>query len=383
MRSELRFLLMLSCLLVALVACKQENSYVPPPPPEVTVAHPEQQKVTLYMELTGNTAAVSQVDLEARVPGFLDQIGYKDGDLVKKGQMLFVIEPPPYQAQVDVAQATVAAEQAQLLQAQLEFARQQTLVRQDVAAQAKLDDARAKRDSAEAGLQQAQANLEIARINLGYTRVEAPFDGVVTAHLADIGALVGEGMPTKLATIVQQDPIYVYCNVSEQDVLRIRAMLAKRGVTLAELGPVPFEVGLQTEQGYPHRGMLDYAAPEVDPGTGTLTIRGVFDNKQRQLLPGLFVRVRVPVQRDVEAMLVPDVALGTDQRGRYALVVGTDDVVEQRVVETGQLVGDRRIVISGLAADDRVVVGGIQKALPGAKVVPRSPAPAPAAKTGS
>src|SRR6202000_283024 len=174
-----------------------------------------------------------------------------------------------------------------------------------------------------------------------------------------------------LASIVQFDPIWVNFTVSEQEVQRIRRYLAERHMGLEDVGNIPVEVGLQTEQGYSHIGKLDYISPSVDPATGTLTLYGIFANTDRALLPGYFVRVRVPTQRDVPSTLVPDVALGSDQAGRYLLVVNGDNVVEQRKVETGQLDGNLRVIESGLKADDRVVVAGLLRAIPGQKVDPK------------
>lgn len=183
--------------------------------------------------------------------------------------------------------------------------------------------------------------------------------------------MVGAGEPTKLATIVQQKPIYVKFNIDEQQVLTVRQHLREAGVTLKELGPIPVGIGVQTEQGYPHTATLDYVAPEVDASTGTLAGRAVFDNKDNILTPGLFVRVRIPKQLDVPSLLVPDLALGTSQEGRYLLVVNDKNVVEQRVVEIGDLVdGGLRIIKSGLKPDEHVVVGGIMRALPGSTIVP-------------
>ncbi len=216
-------------------------------------------------------------------------------------------------------------------------------------------------------MQSAQANEQQAEIDLGYTDVTAPFDGVVTARQVSVGELVGAGSPTVLATIVQLDPIYVNFTASERDVLQVRADLARRGETTAALLGLPVEVGLQNESGYPHRGKLDYIAPNVDPSTGTLAARASLENAGRTLLPGYFVRVRI-ASRPAPALLVPDVAIGSDQGGRYVLVVNKDGVVEQRKVEPGQLVGDLRVIESGLTADDRVVVGGIMRAIPGEKV---------------
>jgi RND family efflux transporter MFP subunit len=201
--------------------------------------------------------------------------------------------------------------------------------------------------------------------------VLAPFDGIVSAHLISVGELVGVASPTQLATIVQYDPIYVNFNVDEQQVLRIRAEAARKGLTASDLKQTPIEVGLQTETGYPHKGKLDYAAPTINQSTGTLAVRGVVPNPDRVLLPGYFVRIRVPFDKEPSALLVPDTALGTDQGGRYVLVVTGENVVEQRKVETGQLEGELRVIESGLKPDDRVVTAGLLHAVPGQKVDPQ------------
>lgn len=220
---------------------------------------------------------------------------------------------------------------------------------------------------------QAQADTKTAAINLGYTQVKAPFDGIVTARQVSIGQYVGaSGTPTVLATIVQTHPIYVNFNISEQDVLRIRENMARRGITRDDLKTIPVEIGLQTESGYPHRGSLDYAAPNVDQSTGTLLVRGIIENADHVLLPGYFVRVRVPAPQQTTALLVPDVALGADQGGRYVLVVNKDNVVEQRKVEVGPLQDTLRVIEKGLMPDERVVVAGIQRAIPGQKVDPQT-----------
>jgi RND family efflux transporter MFP subunit len=371
-------LIALAALLLA--ACGQQNRYVAPPPPKVTVAHPVEQPVTEYLEVTGNTAPVNQVDLVARVQGFLQEIHYKDGDTVKKGTLLFTIEPEPYQVKVDQMKAAEAAAAATLKQAEAEYKRQSDLAAKDFASKSTLDQALATRDSGLANLDQAKANTRSAQINLDYTRVTAPFDGIVTAHLVSVGELVGTS-PTQLATIVQLDPIYVNFNISEQDVLRVRAEMKRRGLTPADLKKVEVEVGLQSETGYPHKGLLDYAAPTVTTATGTLPVRGILPNADRALLPGYFVRVRVPVRRQASALLVPDAALGSDQGGRYVLVVNGDHVVEQRKVDVGQSVDHMVVIDSGLEADDRVVVAGVIRAIPGEKVDPQmQAATAPAAK---
>jgi RND family efflux transporter MFP subunit len=372
---------------LGLYACKDEkNAYVPPPPAQVGVSVPAQQKVIPYLEATGNTVAYNQVNLVARIQGFLSSIDYVDGAGVNQGDTLFVIEPAPYQAALQQAQATLASTQADLVQAEAEFKRQATLLAQNVSAQNTYDQALAKRDSLRAQALNNQAGVTQAAINYGYTRVTAPFKGIVTNHLESVGELVGYGSPTKLATIVQLDPIYAYFNISEQDFINIREAAAKRGLVRSDISTVPIDVGLMTEQGYPHTGKLDYSAPLLDTSTGTLTVRGIFQNGNRALLPGFFVRIRVPLDFEgggATALLVPDIVVGTNQAGQYVLVVNKDNLVEQRKVTTGQLYGDLRVIASGLSADDRVVVNALQKAIPGAKVDPQPATIAVPAATAS
>jgi RND family efflux transporter MFP subunit len=357
---------------MTLAGCEQ-NTYVAPPPPKVDVAVPLKQKVTRYLEATGNTSPIKSVDLVARVQGFLESIDYRDGTFMKEGATLFTIEPQTYKLKLEQAQAAEAGAQASLKQAEADFRRQSDLVARQAVSQATLDTSTSTRDNAQANLLQAQANTRIAEVNYGYTKVAAPFDGIVTAHQVSIGELVGASSPpTQLATIVALDPIYVNFNVSEQDVLRVRAEARRRGLTATDLTRLPIDVGLQTEDGYPHQGNLDYAAPTVNQSTGTLAVRGVIPNPDRILLPGFFVRVRVPIDTQQDALLIPDTALGSDQGGRYVLVVNGDNVVEQRKVQTGQLeAGGLRVIESGLKPDDRLVVAGLLRAIPGQKVDPQ------------
>jgi RND family efflux transporter MFP subunit len=354
---------------LAMAGCKKSNQYVPPPPPKVSVAKPLRETVTRYLDATGNTEAVASVDLVARVEGFLQGISYADGTTVKAGDVLFTIEPLPYQAKLQGAQAAEASAQATLVNNQINFTRQQSLQRGAVASVQALDDARAARDTAQANVTQAQANTQQAAINYSYTRVLAPFDGRVSAHLMSVGSLVGT-QPTKLATIVQIKPIYVTFTVSEQVVQRVRGAALKAGRKLEEVQSIPVEIGLQDETGFPHRGHMDYVSPIVDPSTGTLQARGILENADGVLLPGYFARVRVPLGTDADALLVPEAALGADQGGPYLLVVGADHVVAQKHVRTGPQHETFRVIQSGLAADDEVVVDGLQRAVPGETVNP-------------
>ncbi len=357
--------------IMLLGACEQQNKYQPPPPAEVSVAKPEQRKVTLYMEVTGSTAPLNRVDLVARVQGFLDKVAYKDGAAVKKGDLLFQIDQQDFKIALQIAQASQEQQEALLLQAEADLKRKQELVKTAAVSVATLDDSRAKRDSTVAELAKAKGQVEQAKRNLEYTTITAPFDGNMTARLVDPGAMVGAEGPTKLATIVQIDPLYVKFNIDEQQVLTVREHMREMGVTLKDLGPIPVDIGLQTEKGYPHTGTLDYVAPEIDSSTGTLAGRAIIDNKENLLEPGLFVRVRIPKQLNVESLLVPDIALGNNQQGRYLLIVDDKNLVVQRQVEVGELVdGSLRIIKSGISPDDRVIVGGVMRALPGNTVVP-------------
>jgi RND family efflux transporter MFP subunit len=361
----------LLALTTLLAGCNERQASQPLPPAEVRIAQPVQRNVTRYLEMTGQTAAAKRVDLVARVQGTLTEIRYKDGAAVKQGDVLFVIEQDNYKLNLQLAEAAEKQQRALLDQAEADLSRQKTLVSNQSASQATLENAVAKRDSTAGARDQATAQVAQAKLNLGYTEVKAPFDGVVSERLVDPGALVGVGGPTQLATIVQSDPIKVKFSLDEQTVLRLREAMRERGLTRLALSPIPVEIGLDTDKGYPHRGELDYVAPELDMASGTLAIRAVAPNPGGVLLPGLFVRVRLAIQRDVPSLLVPDTALGASQAGRYLLVLTDQDVVEQRPVEMGELTdGGLRVVRSGVGAADRVVIGQLQSAIPGAKVKP-------------
>jgi RND family efflux transporter MFP subunit len=329
--------------------------------------------VTNYVEITGNAASVNDVKLLARVSGYLEQIHYEDGAFVKKGDLLFTIQQAPYRQQLEQAHAQVQTAQAALVYAKTELARYSALVKQDAATQTEVDHWNYERASAAAQLLSAQAQVSIDEVNLAYTEVRAPFDGIVGKHLIDPGNVVGgDAQQAALAEITQLDPIYVVANLSEQTVLKIRQNLDQQRLTLADLHKVPVDVGLSDEQGFPHRGTIQYVAPALDPATGTLLVRGILPNPDRLILPGFFVRMRLPMGRvDRNALLVPDRALQTDQGGTYLLVLDNSDVVRQRYVQLGSLIGALRVVTSGLAAEDRVVVGDLWRATPGVKVVPQ------------
>ncbi|MFO1056340.1 MAG: efflux RND transporter periplasmic adaptor subunit [Dongiaceae bacterium] len=342
-------------------------------PPTVPVIQPKVESVTQSLEITGNAQAVSQVKLIARVTGYLDQIHFEDGALVKGGDLLFTIQQDQYKAQLQQAQAQLQLQLAASAYASTEVARYKALVQKSAATEVELDHWIFEQRSAWANIQAAQAQVTLAKLNLDYTEVRAPFDGQMGKHLIDPGNVVGgDGQQAALAEIFQLDPIYVVANISAQQLTQIRANLKQRRLTLAELHKVPVDVALDGESGFPHRGTVEYVAPATDPATGTLLVRGILANPDRLLLPGMFVRMRLPMESGSrESLLVPDRALQADQGGSYLLVIGPGDVIQQRYVQLGQSVGDLRVVIGGLGRDDRVVIGELWRASPGTKVVPQ------------
>ena len=326
------------------------------------------------LEITGNAAAVNQVKLIARVVGFLEKIHFEDGALVRKGDLLFTIQQDQYKAQLQQAQAQLQVQQAALLYAKTEVVRYTALLKRDAATQVDVDHWNFEQASAEANILAARRRSALAQLNLGYTEVRAPFDGQMGKHLIDVGNVVGgNGQEAALADITQLDPIYVVANLSSQQALQIRANLDQRRLTLEELHQVPIDAALSDETGFPHHGTLEYVAPEIDPATGTLLVRGIMRNPDRHPCSrASSSTVRLPMGKVLQsALLVPDRALQEDQGGRYLLVVDQDDVIQQRYVQLGELIGSLRVITSGLKPDDRVVVGELWRATPGTKVTPQ------------
>ena len=371
-----RRILVLLCALGAplfLLACEEENTYVPPPLPKVTVAQPLIQEVTEYLEFTGTTDAYAQVEVPARVPGVLTSLHFEPGTPVNAGDLLFTIDPEEYQALVKAAEAELEQAEAREIETGKTLERSETLAKRGNVSQAKVDEAQADYSSAKAEVLVRRANLTRARINLGYTEVRAPISGRVGRNLVDIGNLVGQGETTILTDITTYDPIYVYFDVNERDLLRVMSMSREEDADEGRAGkrqPTPLELGLANETGYPHKGVTDFAESQVDPETGTLRVRGVFDNpgKQPLLFPGLFARIRVPIAKRPDMPLVTERAVGFDQSGQYVLVVNAEDLVEKRSVELGPTVDGLRVVESGVDPGERIVVNGLQRAREGIEV---------------
>ena len=342
-----------------------------PPPPLVTVAHPIQRDVVSYAEFTGRTEATAVVDVRARVGGLLEGMHFTPSSLVRPGELLFTIEQAPYVAARNGAVAAVRTVEANRERARSDLARLEQALRTNAVSAQEVDRARADVRQTEANLLGEQARLEQAELDLSYTRIRSPLRGLIGRNLVSAGNVVGPDAGP-LATIMQIDPIYAYFDVSEALVLDL---LEQEGRTLGERSPdqrAPIQLGLANEAGWPHEGTLDYIDNTVDPGTGTIQVRGLFPNPTGKLFPGLFVRLRVPGPVQTDALLVAERAIGTDLGGRYVLVVGEGDVVELRHVDVGAAEGDLRVVTAGLRAGERYVANGVQRARPGLPVTPTS-----------
>jgi RND family efflux transporter MFP subunit len=390
------------------VGCYRGNQYVSPPPPDVTVARPLVKDVPTYAEFTGTTKAHASVEIRARVQGYLDSIHFSDDPdtEVAEGDLLFVIDPRPYQAKLDAAKADLESKKAMVTKTYALYRRTIDLMRKNAAAPEEVDKEKGNWEVAKADVLQAQANLREAQLNLGFTKIHAPMSGKISRHLLDVGNLVTADN-TILTNINQYDPMDVYFNVSEGDLLEFMRLGRQKGqrlnqesaedilrTTLVDLigllaapgAPAPLlgasvlgpkvprgvlELALTNEQGFPHRGRMDYVDLGVDAGTGTIQVRGIFPNpKPHVLLPGMFVRIRAPIGVHEGALLVSERAIGADQTGRYVLVVDSDNKVERRPVKLGVLDKGMRVIEEGLRSDERVIIKGLQRAIPGSKVHP-------------
>lgn len=362
------------CVLLALAACEDGNTYVEPPPPKVTVATPAVQEITDYLYFTGTTKAAAVVDVRARVPGTLETISFEPGTYVEAGAPLFVIDQREYQADLEIAKAQLQSAKAQKTEADKALERANELIKRGNVSQAKLDEAEATARSAAADVSVKEAALQQAELNLEYTDIRAPIKGRIGRNLVDAGNLVGEDGATHLATITDSDPMYVYFTINERDLLVVMERMRAEGDTEAAKGRGDFQVEMSTgdQEDYPAKGVLDFAESALNPDTGTLQLRARFANPppQAPLISGLFVRLRIPVSQRQEIPLVTERAIGLDQGGRYVYVLGAENVIEKRAVVTGQLIDGLRVIEGGLTADEKVVVNGIQRARDGAKVDP-------------
>jgi len=346
----------------------------------VSVATPLRRDVTFYADFTGRTASVQRAEIRARATGFLERMNFVPGDFVKKGQLLFLIEPEPYQAQRDQADAALKSAEANRDRALSDLDRLEEAIKTNAVSQQDVTRARAELAQAEAAVLNSTALLAQAKIQLQYTEVRSPVAGKVDRNLVDLGNLVGQGEATLLTTVVQMDPLWVYFDLPETIVLQMLADLREMGIDFSEEGTRPdtegllkFFVGTPVEEGFPHEGHLDFLSNAVNAATGTVEVRGVVPNDDQTLLPGVFVRVRVPGRLMPDSILVSERAIGTDLGGKYVMVVGAENMVEQRYIELGPREDDGFVVVTnGLEGEESYIVNGLLRARPGFPVTPEA-----------
>lgn len=339
--------------------------------PDVIVQTPQMITMAEYITQTGNTVAYNAVNLVARVEGFLEKIEFTDGTFVKKDSPLFVIQPEPYLEKLKEAKASLAASEANLAYAKAEYARQQQMYKENATSLNSVQKWLAQKDESAAKLDQAKANLVNATINYGYTHIHAPFTGRIGRHLVDTGNLVGRGEATKLATIEQINPIYVYFNMNELDLIKIREAARAQGFNPKDLNQIPVYVGMQNETDFPHEGRLNFVNTGLDASTGTMQFRALLPNKQYALLPGLFVQVRIAITPATPQLTVPDTAVQYDQIGPYVFTVNNNNQVLIKRITLGSLEQGQRAILKGISASDEIIIDGIQNATPGKLVTPK------------
>ena len=371
----------LATLLAVLSGCgRAESSSVPsaPPPPPVSVASAIAGKVKDWDEFTGQIEAIQHVQLRPRVSGYVERVAFVEGSEVRKGDLLFAIDPRPYQATLEHARAELALAKARSELAASQSARSQRLLAAHAISQEEHDQRMSEVSQAIANVAAAQAAVDTDRLNLEFTRVTSPIDGRVSRAVVTAGNYVTAG-ETTLTSVVSLDPIYVSFDGDEQRYLHFQQKAIGAGHD-----PTGVQVGLDGEPGFPHNGRVDFVDNAVDPATGTIHLRAVMENTDRRLVPGLMARVRLPGSADYAAVLVPDAAVATDQDRRYVLVVGADGIVEYRSIELGSFNDGLRVVRTGLKVGERVIVSGLARAHPGSKVTPQeTPTPASAAAAPS
>ncbi len=343
-----------------------------PPPPPVDVAAPLVMEIVEWDEFTGRFEASSYVELRSRVSGYLDAIHFQDGQIVERGDLLFTIDPRPFEAQLARVQAEARRVETELRNIELEVRRGERLLESNAIAQETVDDRRAAKAAAKAQVEAARANIRSAELDLEFTEIRSPIHGRTSDRKVDVGNLVSGGTSesTLLATIVAMDPIYFVFNASEADYLRyVRLGLAGKRPSSREVAN-PVEIQLMDEAGWPHKGRMDFVDNRLDPNTGTMRARATLDNPDGLLTPGVFGRIRVPGSARYEAVLIPDSAILYDQSNKIVYKVDDAGTVSVQRIETGPIARGLRIVRAGLAGEDRIIVSGLQRARPNGKVAP-------------
>lgn len=400
MRSSFRIGSSRSCLTFGVLAvlaagCGGGAETGPPPPPDVGVAKPIQRDVTVFSEHLGSTQAYEAVEVQARVTGELEQITFEPSTMVEEGQQLFVIEPRQYKAERDAADAALKSAEAELARAESDLKRVEQAVKTNAVSESDVDLARAQRDMARAAVLSAEAALDRADLQLSYTQVRSPITGQVGRNRVDRGNIVSGSERTVLTTVNRMQPMFVYFEAPEEIVLRALENIYMTTFKDLESSPSQstrerFESGEATEaqvatlidEDFPFTGPIDYVSNTVDAATGTIQIRAVLPNENMRLFPGLFVRVRIPIEVLEYAVLIREEALGTDLGGRYVYVVGEGNVVERRYVELGVVEPDGMVpILEGLDGTETYIVEGLLRARPGMPVTPEMVADTTEAKT--
>jgi RND family efflux transporter MFP subunit len=356
------------CLLPMIAGCKRPPAaFAPPPPAEVEVATPQTRRVPITLEFTGTTRGVEEVEVRARVRGFLETKHVQDGRRVNKGDLLFTIDPRTFEAAVQQARAEQLAREADLRLAQATLDRTAQASAANAVSKIEVDRAEAQRDNAKAQVELAKARVRSAELDLEFTQIKAPISGRIGFVPVEVGDLVGAAEPTLLARIVNDEKIYATYDMDERTILESRKANQNRRPGEDGRPNVVVRLALANETGFPHEGVFDRADNAVNPLTGTIRVESLFDNKEGTILPGAFVRVQ-PVYGEKDAMTVPDTAVLSDQRGRFVLVVAKDNKVERRSVRVGDVYERQRIILEGLEPSDRVIVNGLQRARAGGEV---------------
>lgn len=365
-----RSLILLLATSMGLASCNRTAPAPESQPPPVTIAKPVQKQIVEWDFYTGRTDAVESVNITPRVSGYIDNITFRAGDIVNKGDLLFVIDPRPYQAALDQANAQLREAEANQQLQEANFARQDRLRQTGVIAREDFDTALSNKNQAIARVLAAGASIELAQLNLTFTKITSPIRGLISRELVTVGNLV-QADTTLLTNIVSVDPIYAYFNVDERAVLKYQQQVREGKLADARSGAVGISLQLENEKGFPHQGNIDFINNQFNSSTGTLQIRGLFPNAGAVLIPGSFVRIRVAGSPLHEALLVSDRAVGTDQGQKFLMVIDKDNVVGVKPVELGPEAEGLRVVRRGITADDQIIINGIVNARPGSKVSPQ------------
>jgi RND family efflux transporter MFP subunit len=355
--------------------CGKQNPTTPAAPPEVSVALPISREIVEWDEYIGRLESPASVEVRARVSGYLDRVHFKEGKEVKKGDLLFTIDPRPYQADYDHAEAEYQRVSTQAELAKNDSERAQRLIATRAISEEDLDTKLKSYAIASAAAKSAKATADLARLNLEFTEVRAPIDGRISRAFITEGNLVSGGAvgggATLLTTIVSLDPLYLYGDADERAILKYIHLSQEGKRESARYGPIPAEMGLADETNFPHKGYMDFVDNRVDPNTGTLRARGVFSNADHTLSPGFFGRIRIPGSGKYLALLIPDRALGADQAQKFVYVVNAEKKVEFRPVTIGPMINGLRVVKSGLKTNEPVIVEGLLRVRPGLVVDPK------------